>query len=92
VSWLVHEEWGELQLRDGFDVVLVDRDEWSPLFVVDDDIRQADEHPLIVVQGIRQAVTHRRDDEFADIDTVGGPDLYSDSLAFDFPLHSDLQL
>lgn len=34
---------GELELYDGLDEVLVDRHKVGPLFVVDDDVGQADE-------------------------------------------------
>ncbi len=58
---------GELELDDGFDEVLVDRHKVGPLFVVDDDVGQADEQTDLFVDRIRDTVAHGRNQEIADV-------------------------
>ena len=48
----------ELNLRDGFDEILIDGDEIGAVLVVDDDIGQTDEHTRFRMGGIRKSPTY----------------------------------
>ena len=79
---------GDLHLNDGFDQVPVDGDELSPVFVVDQDIGQADKQSLFFVDRVRDTIAHRGDQKIADIGAIHR----SDTDAYLFALrHLDLQ-
>ncbi len=69
-----------LDLSDGFDEVLVDGDKIGPVFVVDDHISQADEQPLFFVDGVGDAVPHRRNEKVAHIDAIHSADANANLL------------
>jgi hypothetical protein len=71
-----------LDLSDGLDEILVDGDEVRPIFVIDHDVGEADEKPLLFVDGIRDAVSHGRDQEIAHIDAVDSSDANANLLPF----------
>jgi hypothetical protein len=73
---------GELELYDGFDEVFVDRHKVGPLFVVDDDVGQADEQTNFLVDRVGDTITHRRDQEIADIRAVDCPNSDPNLLPF----------
>jgi len=67
--------------------MLVDRNKRCPVFVVDHDIRQADEHALFLINGVGDAIAHGRHQKVARIGAVDRSDLDTDF----FPLgHVDL--
>jgi hypothetical protein len=78
----------QLQLRDRFDEILVDRDKRCPLFVVDHDIGEIDEQSLLFVNRIRDAIPHGWNQKVAHVTSVHRADLDADL----FPLgHVDLR-
>lgn len=79
---------GGSDLNDGFDQIPVDGNEFCPIFVVDQDIGQADEQSLFFVDRVRDAVAHRGDEKIADIGAIDR----SNADAYLFALrHLDLQ-
>jgi hypothetical protein len=73
---------GELELYDRFDEILVDRHKIGPLFVVDDDVGQADEQTNFFVDRVGDTIAHRRDQEIAYIRGVDRPNADPDLLSF----------
>jgi hypothetical protein len=73
---------GELELYDRLDEVLVDRHKVGPLFVVDDDVGQADEQTDLFVDRVRDTIAHRRNQEIAYIRAIDRPDADSDLPPF----------
>jgi hypothetical protein len=62
-----------LELRDRFDQVLIDRNEIQPLFIVDNDIGQADEETRFFVDRIGNTISHRRHQEVSHIGAIDRP-------------------
>jgi hypothetical protein len=78
----------QLQLRDRFDEILVDRDKCSSVFVVDHDIGEVDKQSLLFINRIRDAISHGRNKKVTHIVPVHRADLDADL----FPLgHVDLR-
>ena len=73
---------GELDLHDGLDEILIDRHKIGPLFVVDDNVGQADEQTDFFVDRVSDAIAHRRDQEIAYIGAIDRPNEDSDLPAF----------
>jgi hypothetical protein len=73
---------GELELYDRLDEVLVDRHKVGPLFVVDDDVGQADEQTDLFVDRVRDTIAHRRDEEITDIRGIDCPNADPDLPSF----------
>jgi hypothetical protein len=71
-----------LDLRDGLDEILVDGDKIGAVFVVHHDIGEADEQPLFLVDRIRDAVSHRRNQKIPDVHAVHRTDANANLLAF----------
>ena len=71
-----------LNLRDGFDEVLVDGHEIRAVFIVDDNIGETDEQPLLLVDRIRDPVPHGRNQEIAHVHAVNRADANANLLAF----------
>ena len=72
----------ELDLCDGLDEVLVDRHKVGPLFVVDDDVGQADEQTDLFVDRVRDTIAHRRDQEITHIRAIDCPNADTDLPSF----------
>ena len=70
-----------LNLSDRFNKILVERDEFRLVLVVDHDVSEVDEKPLLLVDGIGDTVAHRRDEEVADVDAVHSSDANANLLA-----------
>jgi hypothetical protein len=62
-----------LELSDGLDQVLIDRNEIRPLFIVDNDVGQADEETRFFVDRIGDTVPHRRHHEVPHVGTIDRP-------------------
>ena len=69
-------------MGDRFDQVLVDRDEIGPILVVDDDIGQADKEPLFLIDGIRDPVPHRWDQEISHVSAIHRPNADANFFTF----------
>ena len=69
-------------MYDRFDEVFVDRNKVGPLFVVDDDVGQADEQTDFFIDRVGDAIAHRRDEEITDIRAIDCANADSDLLPF----------
>ena len=69
-------------LRDGFDEVFIDSDEIRAVFVVDDNIGEADEQPLLFIDGVGDTVPHRRNEKIAHVHAVDSADANANLLPF----------
>ena len=72
---------GELELYDGLDEVLVDRHKVGPLFVVDDDVGQADKQTHFFVDRVGDTIAHRRNQKITHIRAIDCPDADPDLLS-----------
>ena len=71
-----------LNLCDGFDEVLVDGYEIGAVFIVDDNIGETDEQPLLLVDCVRDPVPHGRNQKVAHVHAVDRTDANANLLAF----------
>src|SRR6185312_10302565 len=82
------EWWGRgaetktLDLRDGFDQILVHGHEIRAVFIIDDDVRETDEQPLFFVDRVRHPVPHGRNQKISHIHAVDRADANANLLAF----------
>jgi hypothetical protein len=76
------ERRNRLDLGDGFDEILIDGDEIRAILVVDDDIGKTDEQPLLLVDRVRDPVSHGRNQKVANIHAVDRTDANANLLAF----------
>jgi hypothetical protein len=60
----------ELKLGDRFNQVLIDGDEIGPVFVIDQNIGQADEEALFLIDGVGDAISHRRDEKIPHVGAI----------------------
>ena len=82
-----------LYLSDGLNQMLVDGDEVRLFSVVDHDVRETDKQSLLLVDRVRDAVPHRRNQEISDVRAVDRSDSDPNQLSllfFSFR-HVDLQ-
>jgi hypothetical protein len=68
-------------LYDRLDEVFVDRHKVGPLFIVYDDVGQADEQTDFFVDRVGDTIAHRRDQKIADIRAIDRPNSDSDLLS-----------
>ena len=71
-----------LNLSDGFDEILVESDKLRLILVVDHDVGEIDEEPLLFVDGIGNTVAHRRYKKVADVDAIHRSDANANLFAF----------
>jgi hypothetical protein len=76
------EEESNLELSDGLDEILVDGNEIRAILVVDNDVGQADKEPLFFIDGIRDTVSHGRNQKIAHIHAVDRSDANANLLPF----------
>lgn len=74
---MLRGETKRLELSDRLDQVLIDRNERSPLFIVNHDIGQADEEACFFIDRIGDAIPHRRDQDISHVGTIDRP--YADA-------------
>jgi hypothetical protein len=72
-----------LELSDRLDLILINRDKIRPILhvVVHDDIGQADELPGLLVNRIRDAMTHWRDEKVTHVGTADSTNADANFLA-----------
>jgi hypothetical protein len=85
---------GELELYDRLNEVLVDRHKVRPLVIVDDDVGQADEQTDLLIDRVRDAIAHRRNQKIAYIRAIDCPNADPDlpSFGHSLPLQEGLRL
>lgn len=71
------EEVNRLELRDGFDQILVDRNKIRPVLVVDDHVGETDEQAHFFIDRVGYAISHRRNQEVSHVGTIDRP--YADA-------------
>ena len=71
-----------LYLDNGLDQVFVDGHKLGTFFVINQDIRQADEQPWFFVNGIGHAVSHGRDEKITHVCAIDRPNPDSNLFAF----------
>jgi hypothetical protein len=70
-----------LELSNRLDQVLIDCDEIRPIFVVNENVGQADEEACFFVDRVGDTISHRRDQEVSDIGAIDRPYTNADFLA-----------
>jgi hypothetical protein len=71
-----------LNLSDGFNEILVERDELRLILVVDHDVGEIDEEPLLFVNGIGDTVAHGWNKKVTDVNASHRSDANANLLAF----------
>ncbi len=71
-----------LEFGKGLDQKLVQRDKIRPLGAINDDIRQIDEEPLLIIEHIRCAVPHGGNEEIPVVGVSARSDSNPDCLPF----------
>ena len=71
-----------VQLRDGFDQVLVYGHEIRAILIIDHHVGEADEETLFFVDRIGHTIPHGRNEKVANVDAVHSPDADANLLAF----------
>jgi hypothetical protein len=75
-------------LYDRFDQSFVDRDKGCPFLVIYDDIGEADEQSLLLINRVGYAVSHRGNEKVAYVAPIYGSDLDANFFAI---CHGDLR-
>jgi hypothetical protein len=71
-----------LELSDRLDQVLIDCDKIRSVFIVDDDIGQADEETRFFIDRIGDTIPHWRDQKVSHVGTIDRPYADADFLPF----------